>query len=134
MRRFIIGVDFDGTVVDHRYPEIGANVPDAVDFLKLLADAGADIILWTMRSDLFLDDATAWFEREGIPLFGVNRNPEQHTWSNSQKAYCNVYVDDAALGVPLLINVPGFARPCVDWSWCGPQLARMLAGHKKRYT
>ena len=32
----IIAVDFDGTIVEHRYPRIGEEIPFAVDTLKLL--------------------------------------------------------------------------------------------------
>ena len=116
----ILAVDFDGTCVDHRYPRVGPDVPHAVASLRSLVDDGYRIVLWTMRSDGRSDgmnpltDAVAWFERHGVPLFGVNGNPEQRTWTASPKAYANAYVDDAAVGCPL-IEVPGFRRPCVDW-------------------
>ena len=46
-----IAVDFDGTIVDHVFPEIGAAVPGAFKWLKRFKEAGATLILWTMRSD-----------------------------------------------------------------------------------
>lgn len=97
----IIAVDFDGTVVDHRYPDVGGDVPGAVDALKALVAVGAKLVLNTMRSDEPLADAVRWFEERGIPLFGVNRNPEQDSWTKSPKVYAHHYVDDAAIGCPL---------------------------------
>jgi len=110
----IIAVDFDGTVVDHRFPKVGADAPNAVSVLKSLHERGHKLILWTMRSGQPLGDAVTWFAERGIPLFGVNENPEQQTWTSSPKAYAQLYVDDAACGAPL-IHPAAFNRPCVDW-------------------
>ncbi len=129
-----ICVDFDGTVVDHRYPEIGEPVPVAVAWLKRLQFLGAKIILFTMRSNRaegmnLLQDAVRYLEENGIQLFGVNRNPDQDIWTSSPKAYGEVYVDDSGFGCPL-IQPKGFARPCVDWKKVGPQLEHMLLSRK----
>ena len=117
----IIAVDFDGTCVSHEFPEVGADVPGAVRVLKRIADRGAKIILWTMRSDnpgsgeWYLEDARRWFSRHNIPLYGVNSNPSQSRWTSSPKAYAHHYVDDAALGCPLKPNPKFGGRPIVDW-------------------
>ena len=97
----IIGLDFDGTVVTHRYPEVGEDI-GAVPVLKELAKKGHKFILFTMRSSKngTLDDAVNWFKENGIPLYGVNSNPTQSEWTDSPKAYCHVYIDDAAMGIP----------------------------------
>ena len=126
-----ICVDFDGTIVDHCFPEIGAEAPGAILWLKRLQDQGAKLILFTMRSDTFfggpmLSDAVAFLEDRGIKLFGVNTNPDQDSWTESPKAYAEVYVDDAAFGCPL-IKPKGFRRHCVDWETVGPALLERLA-------
>lgn len=111
----IIAVDFDGTCVDHRYPDVGADAPQAVKVLQVLSGVmGVKLILWTMRSGDKLADAAAWFSAREIPLFGINCNPEQLTWTSSPKAYAQLYIDDAAFGAPL-IEPASFHRPCVDW-------------------
>lgn len=110
----IIAVDFDGTCVTHEYPEVGKTVNNAVKTLKRLNEADVKIILWTMRSGEFLQDAVKWFEENGIELWGVNENPEQKEWTESRKAYAQIYIDDAALGCPLLYPFDG-GRPFVDW-------------------
>lgn len=110
-----IAVDFDGTCVDHRYPEIGPEAPGAVDTLRKLNNTKHKLILWTMRSGKELQEAVDWFKKNNIVLFGIQNNPTQSTWTSSPKCFANIYIDDAALGAPL-ITIPGFARPCVDWS------------------
>ncbi|MDR0303292.1 MAG: hypothetical protein LBH98_00750 [Chitinispirillales bacterium] len=109
----LIAVDFDGTCVTHEYPNVGKDI-GAQKILKRLVDRGDDLILWTMRSGKELDDAVAWFDDNEIPLFGVNQNPTQHKWTQSQKAYANIYIDDAALGCPLVMRDIS-DRPFVDW-------------------
>jgi trehalose-6-phosphatase len=110
----IIAIDFDGTVVDHRYPEIGPDAPGAIETLKALVAAGHRLILFTMRSGYHLGEAISWFEIFGIPLWGIQLNPEQASWSQSNKCYAEMYIDDAAFGCPT-IHPKGFKRKCVDW-------------------
>lgn len=117
----IIGLDFDGTVVTHRYPYVGEDI-GAVPVLKELAEKGHKFILFTMRSHRSivrdgkvidtLQEAEDWFEKHGIELFGVNSNPQQSEWTDSPKAYCQVYIDDAAIGIP---KKNDGERPYVDW-------------------
>lgn len=84
----IIGIDFDGTVVTHEYPRVGRDI-GAVPVLLRLVEEGARLILWTMRSrdrddgSDPLGDAVAWFAEHKIPLFGVNENSEQSSWTSS---------------------------------------------------
>ena len=109
----IVGIDFDGTIVEHRYPDVGPPVPMALTTMRELIASGHKIILWTMRDGAYLQDAVVYLEKNGIELCGVNSNPDQD-WSESPKAYCNLYIDDAALGCPL--TYPGGERPYVDWT------------------
>jgi len=132
--KMYICVDFDGTLVDHRFPEIGKPVPDAIKWLKRIQSAGGKIILYTMRSDgtlmgTLLTDAVNYLKSEGIELFGVNRNPTQDSWTSSPKAYGEIYIDDAAFGCPL-IKPKGFARPCVDWKKVGPEVEHICLNHR----
>lgn len=110
----IIAIDFDGTCVDHQYPLVGAPAPGAVETLRALAKRYG-LILWTMRSGKFLDDAVSWFANHEIPLYGVQENPSQVCWTSSPKCYANVYIDDAGFGAPLIFP-EDFARPCIDWA------------------
>jgi hypothetical protein len=113
-----IAVDFDGTCVDHRYPYVGQDVPDAIEVLHELLEAKCRLILLTMRGDKHLEDAVKWFKAHSVPLFGVNENPEQSSWTSSNKVYANMYIDDSAVGTPLVVY-PSFERPCVLWKGDG---------------
>lgn len=114
-RNKIVCVDFDGTCVMHEYPKIGADVPHAVDVLKRLNENQVRLILWTIRSGEFLQDAVNWFVEREIALWAVNKNPQQRFWSQSPKAYAPVYIDDAALGCPLIYLPDQTARPYANW-------------------
>ena len=114
MKNLIIAVDFDGTCVTHEYPNVGKEI-GAAQVLKRITDAGHKIILFTMRSGKELQDAVNWFKQNNIPLFGINENPEQHTWTESPKPYAHMYIDDAAFGCPLLFNDEISSRGFVNW-------------------
>lgn len=115
MKPKIIAVDFDGTCVAHEFPEIGEDVPHAVDVLKRLNAAEVKIIVWTMRCGKHLDeDAARWFRARGIEVWAFNENPTQKHWTESPKAYAQHYIDDAAIGCPLVYPGDG-GRPFVDW-------------------
>lgn len=129
--KMIICVDFDGTIVDHAYPDIGSDNPGALEWMKRWQDAGAAIILWTMRSGVELQQAVDYLLKEGVEPYGVNENPDQSSWSSSPKAYGHIYVDDAAFGCPLHQRAY-FNRPAVDWSIVGPVILHKLReGGKK---
>jgi len=110
----IIALDFDGTCVSHAYPKVGGDVPNCINVLKKLVECGHNLILYTMRCDSELTDAVEWFNKKDIPLYGIQKNPTQDTWTKSPKCYAEMYIDDAALGCPL--SYPGEnTRPYVDW-------------------
>jgi hypothetical protein len=110
----VIAVDFDGTCVTHEYPRIGKDI-GAVPVLKKLIDAGHQLILFTMRSGKELQDAVDWFINNNIVLYGININPEQSSWTKSNKAYAHLYIDDAGIGCPLIFDDNIARRQFVDW-------------------
>lgn len=114
MKSLIFAVDFDGTCVDHRYPDIGPALPDVVDVLKELTNKGHKIILWTMRSGKELLDAENWFKENEIPLYASNKNPTQWHWTKSPKVDAYTYIDDKNVGIQL-IQLAHMRRPGVNW-------------------
>jgi len=135
----IIAVDFDGTLCDHQFPEIGEEVPSAFKYLKRFQLLGAKLILWTMRSDMqsagvsieghradrgYLTEALDWCAKRGIHFWAANCNPEQRTWTTSPKVYANRYIDDAASGCPLVWQYT--SRPYVDWAVVGPDVEKQI--------
>ena len=113
MAQLVIAVDFDGTCVTHEYPYMGSDI-GAVPVLKELSDAGYRLVLNTMRSGKTEKEAVKWFKENDIPLYGVNSNPDQKSWTKSPKVFADLYIDDSALGVPLTSS-PSSTRPYVDW-------------------
>lgn len=118
-----LGIDFDGTCVTHEYPNVGRDI-GAQAVLKALVAKGHRLILNTMRSGTTLADAQQWFIDNNIPLYGVNHNPDQSSWTQSPKVYAHLYIDDAALGVPLCAGT-GRERNYVDWDNCEMLLREM---------
>jgi len=114
----VIALDFDGTVVSHEFPAIGKDI-GAIPILKELIENGHKLILYTMRSDseagYYLLDAINWFYKNDIELYSIQENPEQHHWTTSPKCYAQLYIDDAALGIPLKIDKSISEKPFVDW-------------------
>lgn len=119
-KKLTIGVDFDGTIVTHLYPEIGRDI-GAIPVLKKLVKAGHKLILITMRHGEELQQAVNYLEERGVALWAVNKNPTQHHWTQSPKIYAQVYIDDAALGAPVRFD-QGSKRFCIDWERAELQL------------
>ena len=117
-----IAVDFDGTLVDHRYPDIGAENPYAFQWLKRYQEAGAVLILWTMRSNGELQEAVDYCKARGLVFDGINEGPGDRSWTNSPKVYAKIYIDDAAFGCPLTAGPRSDSRPWVDWVTVGPRV------------
>ena len=61
-----IAVDFDGTIVEHKYPAIGRELPFAIETLKKLRDEHHRLILWTVREGRLLDEALAFCRDRGL--------------------------------------------------------------------
>ena len=68
----LIAVDFDGTIVEHKYPKIGKERPFATATLKKLIEDGHRLILWTVREGRLLDEAVEWCESKGVVFYSVN--------------------------------------------------------------
>lgn len=114
MNSYIIAIDFDGTCVEHEYPSVGMDVEGAVETLRALNNKGHRLILFTMRSGEKLEKAIKWFKDRDIELWAVNENPEQKQWTESSKVFADVYIDDAALGCPIMF-IDGVRRPVINW-------------------
>lgn len=97
-----IAVDFDGTIVEHRYPEIGPEIPFAIDTLKMLISDRHKVILWTVREGKLLDDAVEWCRNRGVEFYAVNKDyPEERKEYNnhfSRKIKAEVWIDDRNVG------------------------------------
>ena len=97
-----IAVDFDGTIVEHRYPEIGKELPFATQTLKMLIEDRHKIILWSVREGKLLEDAVEWCRKRGVEFYAVNKDfPEEDLSKNqsfSRKLKADVWIDDRNIG------------------------------------
>jgi hydroxymethylpyrimidine pyrophosphatase-like HAD family hydrolase len=95
-----IAIDFDGTIVEHQYPEIGKEKLFAFRTLKELEKMGARLILWTFRTGKELDDAVEFCRKNGIEFYAINKNyPEEIIDDTvSRKIDADIYIDDKNVG------------------------------------
>ena len=98
----VIAVDFDGTIVEHRYPEIGKEVPFAIQTLKMLIKEQHRLILWTVREGELLDEAVEWCKQRGVEFWAINKDyPEEEKENNnnySRKLKADLFIDDRNVG------------------------------------
>lgn len=96
-----IAVDFDGTIVEHRYPGIGPELPFAIETLKRLHDEHHRLILWTVREGRLLEDAIRFCRDRGLTFYAVNANyPEENRQHKTftRKLQADLFIDDRNLG------------------------------------
>ncbi|MGM0531276.1 MAG: BT0820 family HAD-type phosphatase [Bacteroidota bacterium] len=111
-----IAVDFDGTIVENKYPEIGKTKLFAFETLLELQKKGYLLILWTYRSGKKLDEAVNFCRENGIEFYAVNKNyPEEHfNETISRKIAADIYIDDRNLG-----GFPGWSEV---WKIMNPEI------------
>ena len=105
----IIAIDFDGTIVDHQFPEIGELLPNAKEVINRLHEQGHYIIIWTCRNmtepehpewtDAPIPAVMSFLRINGIPFDSVNENhPAQGFWLQARKVFADIYIDDRNMG------------------------------------
>lgn len=98
----IIAVDFDGTIVENKYPEIGKERLFATDTLKMLIKERHQLVLWSCREGKLLDDAINWCKDRGVEFWAINRDyPEEDITKNrhfSRKIKADLFIDDRQVG------------------------------------
>lgn len=98
-KRDIIAVDFDGTLCENQWPEIGLPNTKLIKELIYRRKKGDKLILWTNRVDDKLENAVNWCKEQGLEFDAINDNlPEivESFGSNCRKVFANIYIDDRA--------------------------------------
>jgi len=100
VRKLTIAVDFDGTIVEHRYPEIGEIIPGAFDVLRELQENGHRLILWTVRDGIDLKNAVDFCLDHGIMFYAVNESHPNEEFNKyiSRKVDADIFIDDRNIG------------------------------------
>lgn len=95
-----LAVDFDGTIVENRFPEIGKPILFAFESLKKLQEEGHRLILWTYRHGEKLDEAIEFCEKNGLKFYAVNKSYPEEEFDNtiSRKILADIFIDDRNLG------------------------------------
>jgi hypothetical protein len=95
-----IAIDFDGTIVEHEYPEIGKEKLFAFLTLKELNKKGARLILWTFRTGKELEDAVEFCRKNGVEFYAVNKNYPEEIVNESvgRKIDADIFIDDKNIG------------------------------------
>ncbi len=96
----IIAVDFDGTIVEDAYPEIGSPKIFAFETLKELKKDGHRLILWTYRNGSKLREAVDFCKKNGIEFYAVNKNYPEENFDGkvSRKINADIFIDDRNIG------------------------------------
>lgn len=94
---YVIAVDFDGTIVEHKFPGIGEERPGAVAALKELQKKHK-IIIWTCRCEPHLGPMTEWLKERGFVPDAVNSNTINVPGFAVPKILADIYIDDRNLG------------------------------------
>ncbi len=96
-----IAIDFDGTIVEHKYPEIGKEILFAFETIKALQKQKHLLILWTYRSGKELDEAVEYCRQNGVEFYAVNASyPEEEFDEDfaSRKIDADIFIDDRNIG------------------------------------
>jgi len=110
-----IAVDFDGTIVEHKYPAIGKEMLFAFATLKQLQSKGHKLVLWTYRTGTELEEAVAYCKENGVEFYAVNESypGENREEGYSRKIAADLFIDDR--------NVGGFLGWDVVWQTLHPE-------------
>lgn len=100
----LIAVDFDGTIVEHAYPQIGEERPFATDVLRRMLHHRHLLMLWTVREGELLEQAVEWCQERGVKFAAINgewteefslASPDQAT---TRKPDADLFIDDKSVG------------------------------------
>ena len=85
--------DFDGTIVEHRFPDIGPKRMIIVKKIKRLAkDLSNVIIIWSCRSGDFENQMRDWLDDNNVYYDFINENPIFNI--GTRKIFAHHYIDD----------------------------------------
>lgn len=108
--KLIFAVDFDGTLCENKYPEIGEPKQEVINKCIELEKEGHRFILNTCRTDKELDAAIEWCKEKGIKFEAINHNlPDRMKLyeNDCRKIGADYYVDDKNLSIDDFCNFIG---------------------------
>lgn len=96
----IIAIDFDGTIVEDKYPAIGKPMIFAFETMSMLQKDGHRLILWTYREGPLLEEAVEFCKKNQVEFYAVNKNypEEEYTDKTPRKIKADIFIDDRNIG------------------------------------
>jgi hydroxymethylpyrimidine pyrophosphatase-like HAD family hydrolase len=128
----IIACDFDGTLCEDRWPDIGEPNHEVINYLKMKKREGVRLILWTCRADGDLEKAVDWCKEQGLQFDTVNANlPEviAEFGNDTRKIFAHIYIDDKSFGGFIL----PFTSSKIQWTKEDIQSVETLAPYQNKY-
>lgn len=98
----VIAVDFDGTLVENKWPEIGEIKENIVEEVRKEKEQGSIIILWTCRTGELLQKAIKFCYDNDIPIDYANEDCrwiKENFGDNGVKVFATQYWDDKGVNV-----------------------------------
>jgi hypothetical protein len=131
---FRIAIDFDGTIADFDWPDIGPEVPHAFWWMREFQMAGAELLLWTCRTSregerAWLEEAVRFCLCRGIEFLGVNTDtncPDRPKFQGGVKINADVYIDERNAGCPVIPSRSREGKSILDWEAVGPGVMLQL--------
>lgn len=104
-----VAIDFDGTIVEDAYPEIGRLFYNAKEVINKLYDEGHDIIINTCRAGIFEGNVYTFLKDNGIKYSYINSNLPRDIEKFGQdcrKISADIYIDDKNIGgIPTWLEI-----------------------------
>ena len=107
---YVVACDYDKTLFEKSWPEMGDPKEDVINQLKAFKKAGAEIVLWTCREGKSLQEAISRCTNEKLEFDSINETaPSQKKYQQTKlvdngevfglrKIYADIYVDDRSPG------------------------------------
>ena len=118
MEQLVIAVDFDGTICENKFPEIGDPFIGVILKLIDLKNMGHKLILWTCRRDDRLEEAVRWCEKYKLFFDAVNNNLPENIVAyggDTRKIAADYYIDDKNSSLDLIpYKVVEYTREEID--------------------
>jgi len=109
MSKLLIAIDFDGTLCENAWPNVGAPKWDVINKIKEMQEQGHEFILWTCRENADLIPVFKFLSEVGLTFRWINSNAEyrvkQFDDKDCRKIGADYYVDDKALSINDFVNL-----------------------------
>jgi hydroxymethylpyrimidine pyrophosphatase-like HAD family hydrolase len=95
----IYAIDFDGTLCENRFPDIGPPREHVIEAVKKIKEDGDTLILWTCRCGERLQEAVDFCKHKGLEFDYINENTKENIkqyGNDCRKVYADFYIDDKA--------------------------------------